>query len=121
MKNMERQDFEDSWKRAFDKAEIPPSENVWTNIELDLERAKGSRLKKRLAIFQLATAASIIFALGLGAGIFIMKISYENPTEQLALNQIKTESAKGAAATEKNSTASESKQEISGKETVSST
>lgn len=84
---MERQDFEDSWKKAFDKAEIPPSENVWTNIALDLERANGSKLKKRLVVFQLLAAASVVFALGLGAGVFIMKNSYEEAAMQLAAQQ----------------------------------
>lgn len=84
---MERQDFDDSWKKAFDKAEVAPSDNVWTNIELDLERANGSKLKKRLVAFQLLAAASVIFALGLGVGVFIMKNSYEEAAMQLALQQ----------------------------------
>lgn len=86
MRNMERQNFEDSWKKAFEKAEVPPSDNVWTNIELGLERANGSKLKRRLAVFQLLAAASVIFSLGLGAGIFIMKNSYEESAKQLALD-----------------------------------
>jgi hypothetical protein len=86
MRNMERQNFEDSWKKAFEKAEVPPSDNVWTNIELGLEKANGSKLKRRLVAFQLLAAASVIFALGLGAGIFIMKNSYEESARQLAQN-----------------------------------
>ena len=84
---MERQDFDDSWKKAFDKAEVGPSDNVWTNIELDLERANGNKLKKRLVAFQLLAAASVIFALGLGLGVFIMKNSYEEAAMQLAVQQ----------------------------------
>ncbi|HEY0656748.1 MAG TPA: outer membrane beta-barrel protein [Chryseosolibacter sp.] len=83
---MERQNFEDSWKKAFEQAEVAPSENVWTNIELDLEKANGTKLKRRLVLFQLLAAASVIFALGLGAGIFIMKNSYEESARQLAAN-----------------------------------
>jgi hypothetical protein len=94
---MERQDFEDSWKKAFDKAEIPPSDNAWTNVELDLERANGSKLKKRLVVFQLLAAASVVFALGLGAGVFIMKNSYENAAEQLATKQMVKENSKETA------------------------
>jgi hypothetical protein len=77
MRNMERQNFEDAWKKAFDQAEVPPSSSVWTNIELDLERANGNRLKKRLAFFQLLAAASVIFSLGVGTGIFLIKSSSE--------------------------------------------
>lgn len=98
---MERQDFEDSWKKAFDKAEIPPSESVWTNIELDLERANGSKLKKRLAAFQLLAAASVIFALGLGVGVFIMKNSYEEAAMQLATQQVNSEKAKDVTPSDK--------------------
>jgi hypothetical protein len=98
---MERQDFDDSWKKAFDKAEIPPSENVWTNIELDLERANGSKLKKRLVAFQLLAAASVIFALGLGVGVFIMKNSYEDAAMQLAAHQVNNEKAKEVVPSDK--------------------
>lgn len=85
MRNMERQNFEDSWKKAFEEAEVNPSDSVWTNVELDLERAQGSKLKKRLAIFQLLAAAAVIFSVGLGVGVYLMKGSYENSANELAL------------------------------------
>lgn len=98
---MERQEFEDSWKKAFDKAEIPPSENAWTNIELDLERANGSKLRKRLVVFQLLAAASVVFALGLGVGVFIMKNSYEDAAMQLAEQRLNNEKVKALEPSEK--------------------
>lgn len=88
---MERENFDDSWKKAFEQSEVAPSENVWTNIALDLERAKGSKLKKRLVIFQLLAAASIVFAMGLGVGVYIMKNSYEDAANQLAARTLSTE------------------------------
>src|SRR5687768_16497430 len=66
MKNMEREKFEASWKHAFEKAEIPPSENVWTNIELDLEKARGGELKKRLLFYKMLAAACVVFAMAAG-------------------------------------------------------
>ena len=66
MKNMERERFEASWKNAFEKAEISPSENVWTNIELDLEKARGGELKKRLLFYKMLAAACVVFAMAAG-------------------------------------------------------
>lgn len=70
---MERQKFEESLKKTFDQAEFTPSDKVWTNIELDLERLERGNMKKRLRFFKLLAAASVIFALGVaGAGIYLL-------------------------------------------------
>lgn len=69
---MEREKFEESWKDAFDKAEVSPSEAVWTNIELELEKTRGGELKRRVMFYQLVAAASVVFALAIGgAGYYI--------------------------------------------------
>lgn len=66
MENMERQKFEESLKDAFKKAEVNPSHGVWTNIELDLEKARAGQLKRRLMFYQMLAAAAVIFAIAIG-------------------------------------------------------
>ena len=66
MNDMERRKFEDSFQEAFRNAELNPSENVWTNIELDLERANSESMKKRIVFFKMLAAASVVFALCAG-------------------------------------------------------
>jgi hypothetical protein len=72
---MERQEFEKSLRQAFDEAQVRPSDNVWTNIELDLERAQGNRLRKRVLFYQLLAAASVFFAIGISVSVFFFKNS----------------------------------------------
>ncbi len=66
MKNMEREKFEESWKDAFEEAGIKPSDKVWTNIELEMERAEGGKLKRRILFYQMLAAACVVFAMAIG-------------------------------------------------------
>jgi hypothetical protein len=116
MNDMERRKFEDSFKDAFDEAQVTPSENVWTNIELDLEKAEGGKMKRRLLFYKLLAAASVAFAMGVaGVGYYTMsttnvnelqatseqqevqqgQLSQADPAEEMAL------SSEAAAAAEK--------------------
>ncbi len=85
MKNMEREKFEDSWKEIFEKAEVSPSENVWTNIELELEKQKGGQLKRRLMFYQMLAAASVVFAMALGSIAFFYGFQHQYSGNNISL------------------------------------
>ena len=80
---MERRKFEDSFQEAFKNAEISPSEGVWTNIELDLERARGDQMKRRLVFFKTLAAASVVFAMCVG-GVLYLSLSDDKSKPSLA-------------------------------------
>lgn len=90
MKDMEREKFEESLKSAFDKAEVSPAETVWTNIELDLEKAKGSRLKSRLFFYQMLAAASVVFGMTLAGVGYYYSFQRNQNNPSLAQNQTHT-------------------------------
>lgn len=79
---MERQKFEESLKKTFDQAEFTPSERVWTDIELELERLERGDMKKRLLFYKFLAAASVAFALAVaGTGAYLLTgSSDDNPT-----------------------------------------
>lgn len=79
---MESQRFDESFKHAFEGAELTPSDSVWTNVELGLEKASGGNMKRRLIMFQLLAAASTIFALGFGA-VYYLNMPSAHPTENI--------------------------------------
>jgi hypothetical protein len=78
---MERRNLEDSFKEAFESAEKDPNENVWTNIELELEKNAAGKMKRRLLFYQLLAAASISFAvLTIGIGFYAFKMNSNDNT-----------------------------------------
>ncbi len=66
---MEKQKFEDAFRNIFRNAEEEPSSGVWTNIELDLERLEGRKMKKRILFYQLVAAAAVLLAV-VSTGLF---------------------------------------------------
>jgi hypothetical protein len=106
MNDMERRKFEDSFQEAFKDAEINPSENVWTNIELDLERANGDNMKRRIIFFKMLAAASVVFALcagGLTYYIFSDKQANANIAHQGAINENTSDEQQQATVEERDS------------------
>jgi len=67
MKNSEKGKFEDAWRMAFDNAEQAPSENVWRGVDQGLNRAETIMMKRQVVFYQRLAAATIVFALLLGA------------------------------------------------------
>lgn len=67
MKTSENRNFEEEWKDAMAGAEITPSDRVWNSIDLKLSHAERGEMKKRVLFYQRLAAASILFALCLGA------------------------------------------------------
>jgi hypothetical protein len=84
MQNSERQKFEESWKSAFDGAEMSPSDGVWNAIEVDLAGAESGMMKKRVVFYQRLAAATVTFALLSGLYAFYVGSDQQN---QLATKQ----------------------------------
>lgn len=74
---MERRTFEDSFRDAFRDVEATPSDKVWTNIELDLEKSSGGNARRRLMFYQLLAAAAVSLAL-LASGVAYVIIAEKN-------------------------------------------
>jgi hypothetical protein len=84
---MERRKFEDSFKQAFDGAEVDTSDNVWTGIELELEKAEGDKTKRRLLFYKMLAAASVTFAMCVaGIGYYIVDNKTAALNNQLAVD-----------------------------------
>ena len=65
MENSERSDWERSWGDKFSGAEIPVREELWTGVELALEKGAAGRRKGLLLFFQWVAAAAVVLALTL--------------------------------------------------------
>jgi hypothetical protein len=92
---MEKQKFEDKWKDAFRNAEESPSENVWTNLELGLERTEASVMKQKLVFYKMLAAASVLFALSVcAAGLYIFTNQKDNFVASNQKSQLPSVSSK---------------------------
>ncbi len=65
MGQADRSHFEQEWEHAFADARMTPPAKVWEGIDRSLHGGKGNG--KRLFLIQLAMAASVLFAMSIGA------------------------------------------------------
>jgi hypothetical protein len=82
---MEKGKFEGSVSDAFRNAEVSPGEDSWTNIALELEKANATGLRRRILVYKLLAAASVIFVLGIGFGMYRINERNEILSRELAL------------------------------------
>ncbi len=68
MTDMKRSEdkFTKDWQEAFDGAERQPPGQLWTRIESDLAGQQVGRYRKRILIYKLLVAATVVFAIGIG-------------------------------------------------------
>src|SRR5205085_3808504 len=82
MQNSERQPFDESWRSAFDGANMAPSDKLWNSIEADLAGNETTIMKKRVVFYQRLAAATVFFALLSGA---YAVYNYKSTTGDLAI------------------------------------
>lgn len=80
--------YEQEWQDAFDGAEITPSDNLWNKIDVSLANEENSWFRKRLFFFQLATAASITFALGFGLIALWNSGNYDMDNKEIIVEKV---------------------------------
>lgn len=80
MKNLsEKTDFENLWENAFSEAEMAPSDHVWDRIDASLSKEEAGKYRKRVFMYKLLAAASVAFALGIGALSLNQYFRHESP------------------------------------------
>jgi hypothetical protein len=90
MQDMERQKFEDAWKNAFKEAELSPPEDIWTNIELELEKSESIKMKNSVQRYKMLAAACIIFTIGVSSFSFYL---LNNQSNTATANQLAFDNA----------------------------
>ncbi|MEJ1242386.1 outer membrane beta-barrel protein [Chryseolinea sp. T2] len=108
---MERRTFEDSLKDAFKDAEATPSDKVWTNVELELEKEKAGAMRRTITFYQMLAAAAVTLALlSTGVAYFIVNNRDQRIEQLVAQSQLRqtqegNETGSAAIATEQTKSA----------------
>ncbi|WKN43738.1 outer membrane beta-barrel protein [Tunicatimonas pelagia] len=61
----ENQSYEEQWQKAFESAEMPPSPNVWKNIDQQLAAQEGGKYKRGFFFYRAAAAILLLCIAGL--------------------------------------------------------
>ena len=90
MEGMERK-FEEAWRKAMEGAEVQPSEETWLAMESALIAVENQRMKRKVVFYQRLAAASVLFALLLGAlGFYSWKNNSPGKADPATLSQLKS-------------------------------
>lgn len=58
-------DFEKNWQKAFENAEMPLEDDIWSNINAQLANKEAEKYKRKIIFYKWVAAASIVFAVAL--------------------------------------------------------
>lgn len=81
MKNINKEeisDFEKDWQKAFDQAEMPVENDIWSNIDAQLANKDAEKYKRKIVFYKWVAAASIVFAITLS--YFSYNINMSGPS-----------------------------------------
>ncbi len=82
MKNLERSEFDEQWKVAFEGAEVSLASSIWENLDRELTMAEGNDMRRRIVFYQRLAAACVLFALLSGSfGVYYWQQSYNQVSE----------------------------------------
>lgn len=100
MKNLnKRGNFEEQWEKAFEGAEMQPSDDLWTKLDAQLANDQVSGYKRGLIFYKLVAAASIVLAISMGIFTYLNDQSIDT-TSKVASSEISEEEpviSKGSA------------------------
>jgi hypothetical protein len=71
MKDLNKSRFEEEWRQAFEEAELPPANDVWSRLDAHLANQESRKYKNRLVWFQRIAAGVLLVLLGGGAWLWI--------------------------------------------------
>jgi hypothetical protein len=81
MKDLNKQRFEEEWRRAFEEAELQPGNDVWARLDAHLANQETKKYKNRLIWFQRIAAGLLLLLLAGGTWLWL---NGNAPSPQLA-------------------------------------
>ncbi len=73
MKDLNKPRFEEEWRSAFEEAELPPGNDVWTRLDAHLANQESRKYRSRLVWFQRIAAGVLLLLLGSGAWLWMSR------------------------------------------------